>query len=109
MDSNFKAISTPLLKSFKDQDFLTNLESYLAKWRRQDPQDLRLCSEDRLLRHPKLPHFTPTSNPSNPASASPVRPSTSANLSKTLTPSVPTSPSPSSLTMAKGSTLSSNS
>ncbi|KAJ8633504.1 hypothetical protein MRB53_026840 [Persea americana] len=77
--------------------------------RRQPPQDLPLRREDRLLLHPKLPLFTPTSNPSNPASASPIRPSTSANLSKTLAPFVPTTPSPSSLTMAKASTISLNS
>ncbi|KAJ8633008.1 hypothetical protein MRB53_026344 [Persea americana] len=31
VDSNSKAVSTPLLKSIKDRDFLTHLETYLAK------------------------------------------------------------------------------
>ncbi|RWR86530.1 putative PEX11-3 protein [Cinnamomum micranthum f. kanehirae] len=111
MDFNFKAISTPLLKPFKDRNFLTHLESYLTKCDGVNKllKISHYATKIALSSTPKLPLSTPISNPSNPPFASPIRPSTSANSSRTLTPSVPTTPSPSSLTAAKASTISSNS
>ncbi|RWR87979.1 peroxisomal membrane protein 11A [Cinnamomum micranthum f. kanehirae] len=110
MDSNSKVVSTPLLKPVKDRDFLTHLESYLAKCNSVDKllKISRYTAKITLSSSPKPPISTPTSNPSNPASASPARPSALANSSRISTPSAPTTPSRSLHTAVKASTISSN-
>ncbi|XXG76783.1 hypothetical protein AAC387_Pa08g1068 [Persea americana] len=92
MDSSSKAISTPLLKAVKDLDFLTHLESYLAKYDGVDKllTISRYAAKIALFSSPKPPLSTLASNPSSPASASPARPSASANSYMISMPSGPT-------------------
>ncbi|KAJ8640779.1 hypothetical protein MRB53_017473 [Persea americana] len=95
MNSNSKAVSTLLLKPVKDRDFLTHLESYLAKHDSVDKllKISRYAMKITLSSSPKPLLSTPVSNPSNPVSVSLARPPASTSSSRTSTPSTRTTTS----------------
>ncbi|RWR76856.1 peroxisomal membrane protein 11A [Cinnamomum micranthum f. kanehirae] len=90
MDSNSKAVSTPLLKSYQESRLPNPSRSCLAKCDGVDEllKISRYAAKIILSSSPKPPLSTPASNPLNPELAFPTRPSASTNSSRTSMPSM---------------------